>query len=215
MNLSFPISHANFLSPTSLVHDSKPPPKPAMSMFSHKPVVEEPDNVILHEPWPMPENVGPNHCAPGSSILIQPEEEAESSTGRPRRFSILGGRRSSRASSVGSSSKGRRSFSEGLAGGKLFDSNPFSFSDVPTCAAEIKPPTAAERERSGSPSSLQQRESSLRFGALPHRPPELKRASSITIGVLSRGNMLAEQNGGGGGGGPPRRAPIPRPVVSS
>lgn len=47
----------------------------------------------------------------------------------------------------------------------------------------------------------------IRFGALPERPPELRRRNSITLGVLARKNMLSAQGtynpgGGTGAGGP-------------
>lgn len=50
----------------------------------------------------------------------------------------------------------------------------------------------------------------IRFGALPERPPELRRRNSISLGVLARKNMLHAQGsyaGGsdGGAGGATRR----------
>jgi hypothetical protein len=46
---------------------------------------------------------------------------------------------------------------------------------------------------------------SIRFGALPERPPELRRRNSITLGVLARKNMLHAQGTVGGGQGQVKR----------
>lgn len=218
--MPYPLQSSNFLLTNTTARPS-PPKAIAQTMYGGRSPVEEPDNVILHEPWEMPSSAGPNHCAPGGSILLNSEEDTQ---GRGRRFSLLGRpRRNSRSSSISSSSgtkSGRRSVSEGLSGGKLanlFESNPFSFdSQPPTRAADIKTePTKTSQDGRSTPSlENKPRECSLRFGELPHRPPELRRANSISIGVLSRSGMLSEQRGGSA---PPRQAPNPnmRPIIHS
>lgn len=211
--LAFPINHTHIPSSSSSKPSHSKQISPSKNHIQEEmyggtprfsPSAEE-DNVILHEPWPMPSNVGPNHCQPGCSILIHTEEEE-----KVRKFGFLG-RRRSRAGSFGSIRSLR---SDGQSGGGVAGlihdiKNPFSFGEGKPKVDEIKEePEKVEdtsKEVEGEGAEVKEggetrpeppvRRCSLRFGNLPNRPPEMKRASSISLGVASRKMLLSEQNG--------------------
>lgn len=242
----------------------------------------------LHEPWPVPDNVGPNHCPVGCSILLNappPPEHGSGIGGQigrglqavKRRFSnsahsgipgvstgAIGGPanfgpgysgsvqgmpgkgRSNSLSGAGVGSPVREKsgwmgssnpFSHSYVGsshnnggggsggsggvGAIFDDfNPFSKdkSSSQSQSTDSKGPesSAVDADKSddslaaskgetdasttntlptlGSLGSVGRRESAIRFGTCPSRPPELRRQSSITLGVAARRGLLMEGN---------------------
>lgn len=218
----------------------------------------------LHDPWPVPDNVGPNHCPVGCSILLNaspPPADANGISGSlgrgfqamKRRFSnsahstipgvtpsAIGGpvdfgvpigigqkgRSASMSSSVGGGSVGKEKSgwlsgnpfshntntnnnagSGGGAGGGSMEKTSGIFNDVnPFRSTATKPGqdvftadpsdetlATSEREGAATPApGMARRESAIRFGTCPHRPPELRRQNSIALGVAARRGLLME-----------------------
>jgi hypothetical protein len=81
-----------------------------------------------------------------------------------------------------------------------------SASAISTSSSSSLPPTSASSSR---PSLC----AKVSFAPLPEVPPELKRRSSITLGVASRKNLLSNQGGTSMSGGAGRTAPRKANVV--